>query len=68
MRRSNSGLGMPSFGFGFGTVNTCSADNDSLFCQISRFIQIMGWVLFLCVILYVIYAFVIPYFFKGKKR
>lgn len=67
MRRS-PGLEMPSLGFRFGTYNTCSADNNSLFCQISKIIQIMGWVLFLCVILYVIYVFVMPYFFKGKKR
>lgn len=67
MRRS-PGLGMPSLGLGLGTVNTCSADNNSLFCQISRIIQIMGWVLLLCVILYVVYVFVMPYFFKGKKR
>ena len=67
MRRSTSGLGMPSLGLGFGTINTCSADNTSLFCQISRIIQILTWVLILCVILYVVYAFVIPYFFKGKR-
>ena len=64
----SSGLGMPSLGFGFGTINTCSADNNSLFCQISRIIQILTWVFILCLLLYVIYAVVIPYFFKGKKR
>jgi len=68
---------MPSLGVGATVLNTCSANDESLFCKFSRGFQVLAWIVSISLILYVIYAFVWPFvsqkmkglkLFKGSKR
>ena len=80
-KSSNSSMpsmpSMPSLGVGATVMNTCSANNESLFCKFSRGFQIIMWIFSICLILYFIYVFVWPFvsqkmkgmtLFKGSKR
>ena len=69
MRKSSGSSmpAMPALGLGLGTLNSCSADNDSFFCKFSRFFQMLVWVIIICAILYFIYSFAMP-FIKKRKR
>ena len=70
MRKSSgsSMSSMPFLGVGATAVNTCSADNNSFFCQLSRIFQMIMWAITLFAILYCIYVFAIPYMLKRFKR
>lgn len=69
MKRS----GGPGLGLGVGAValNTCPVENMSLFCQFSRFFQVVMMVFTLCILAYFLYSFAAPYIFKkggGSRR
>ena len=59
---------MPFMGVGATVMNTCSADNDSFFCKFSRIFQIIAWVFVLCIIIYFLYVFVLPFISKKMKH
>ena len=68
-RSSNSpGLGLGA-GVGAIAVNTCSSEDKSLFCQASRFFQIIGWIFSTLVFLWVAYVFFDIYVLskRGKR-
>jgi len=59
---------MPFLGVGATAVNTCSAENDSFFCQLSRIFQMIMWAITLFAILYCIVFIAIPYILKRFKK
>jgi hypothetical protein len=59
---------IPSLGFLTGVLSTCPSEDTSIFCQFSRFVQIIGMIVFLLAVLYTIYAFAYPYLFKKSRR
>jgi len=61
---SGAGLG---FGLGLGTINTCTMEDTSFFCQFSRIFQMIMWVFTLLFIGYLIYIFAGPLLFKRRK-
>lgn len=59
----------PGLGLGVGAVavNTCPRTDMSLFCQFSRFFQVVMMVFTLAVIVWVVYTLVIPYLTKKGR-
>ena len=68
-RSSNSpGLGLGA-GVGAIAVNTCSSEDKSLFCQASRFFQIIGWIFSTLIMIWVVYLLLDIYVLskRGKR-
>ena len=65
---SSPGLGL-GLGVGAVAVNSCSSQDDSVFCKTSRVFQIIGWIfsifMYMVIIYLIITAFVLPAL--GKK-
>ena len=61
--------GTPSLGLGVGAValNTCPSTDNSLFCQFSRFFQVVMMLVTLAVIFYFIYTLAVPYLVKNTR-
>ena len=63
----------PALGLGAGVgavaVNTCSSEDKSMFCQASRFFQIIGWIFSTIIFLWVAYLFFDIYVLskRGKR-
>ena len=49
-----------------GTINTCPADNVSMFCQISRAFQIFAWIVSIVLIIVVVWLLVSTFLPKSK--
>jgi hypothetical protein len=64
MKTSSPALGL---GVGAVAVNQCASTDNSFFCQWSRFFQIFMQVITLILVLYIIYAFAVPYIFKKGR-
>jgi hypothetical protein len=67
-RSSSPGIGLGA-GVGAVAVNTCSSEDKSMFCQASRFFQIIGWIFSTLVFLWVAYVFFDIYVLskRGKR-
>ena len=67
-KRSSS----PSLGLGAGVgavaVNTCSSEDNSLFCQASRIFQIISWIFSIVLFIWVAYIFLDMYVFSRRGR
>ena len=59
----------PAFGLGAGAValNPCASTDMSLFCQFSRFFQVVMALFTLAVIVLVVYNVVVPYLTKKGR-
>jgi hypothetical protein len=74
-RGSGGGLGNMASGvlghIGIGAGVTCNADDDSFFCQLTKFTSMISQFVLIIVIFSLVYfvfsRFVMPYFFKGNK-
>jgi hypothetical protein len=55
-KRSSPGIGLGA-GVGAVAVNTCSSEDQSLFCQASRIFQIISWIISIIVFAWVAYTF-----------
>jgi hypothetical protein len=60
-------LGSGIFGH-FGTFINCDAKDDSMYCNIMKFFNLLIVLLTVFVILYFVYTFFIKPFFNSKKR
>jgi hypothetical protein len=58
-------LGSGIFGM-FGTTVQCKADDNSMFCTLSKFVNIIIMIFFLATVMYLLYI-AYNYFTKGKK-
>ena len=67
-RSSSPGIGLGA-GVGALAVNTCSSEDKSMFCQASRFFQIIGWIFSTLVFIWVAYVFFDIYVLskRGKR-
>ncbi len=67
-RSSSPGIGLGA-GVGAVAVNTCSSEDKSMFCQASRFFQIIGWIFSTLIFLWVAYVFFDIYVLskRGKR-
>ena len=67
-RSSSPGIGLGA-GVGALAVNTCSSEDKSMFCQASRFFQIIGWIFSTLIFLWVAYVFFDIYVLskRGKR-
>jgi hypothetical protein len=67
---SNSSGGGPGLfgGLGLGVVSQCDSEDDSAFCQFSRFMQVITMIFTLFFFIYLVYMFVKPYLGKRKRR
>jgi hypothetical protein len=65
----SSGATSPGLGLGVGAVamNTCPATDMSLFCQFSRFFQVIMMIFTLAVIGWIVYTLAIPYLMKKGR-
>jgi hypothetical protein len=54
-KRSSPSLGLGA-GVGAVAVNTCSSEDQSMFCQASRIFQIISWIISIIVFLWVAYT------------
>jgi hypothetical protein len=64
---SNNGGIMGSGIFGmFGSTVHCDANNNSFYCSITKFVNLIIMFFFICVVFYLLY-FAFNYFTKGKK-
>jgi hypothetical protein len=65
--KSNPGLG---FGLGAGTlaVNTCSSEDTSIFCQISRIFQVISWIFTILIFMWIAYMFLDIYVLSKNGR
>jgi hypothetical protein len=59
----------PGVGLGVGAValNSCPSTDMSLFCQFSRFFQVVMAIFTLAIIVWVVYNFVVPYLTKKGR-
>jgi len=70
MAKGNSGTGL-GLGLGAGTVsvNTCSSQDKTWFCQASRIFQVISWVFSIFIFMVVVYIFFEMFVLsKFKKR
>jgi hypothetical protein len=69
-RSGSSGIGT-GLGLGVGAVgvNTCSSEDQSWFCQISRIFQIISWIFSILIFIWIAYMFFDIYVLsrRGKK-
>lgn len=69
---STSGSMLSNFGFGVGAGVRCDADDESFFCQLTKFTSIISQFIFLISVLVLVYIgfkyFVAPMLFGNKKR
>lgn len=65
----SSTTGSPGFfgGLGLGVVSNCDSEDDSFFCQFSRFVQVITMIATLLAIVYFAYMFFKPYVSKKKR-
>ena len=65
----SSTTGSPGFfgGLGLGVVSNCDSEDDSFFCQFSRFVQVITMIATLLAIVYFAYMFLKPYVSKKKR-
>ncbi len=65
---SNGGiLGSGIFGH-FGTIVNCNAEDDSLYCNFMKFINVLFMVIFLIAVIYLAYSYVLVPFLKTKRQ
>jgi hypothetical protein len=59
----------PNLGLGVGAValNTCPSTDNSLFCQFSRFFQVVMMLVTLAIVVYFVYTLAIPYLVKKTR-
>jgi hypothetical protein len=63
---NNGGImGSGIFGM-FGSTVQCKADDNSMFCTLSKFVNIIIMIFFLATVMYLLYI-AFNYFTKGKK-
>jgi hypothetical protein len=63
---NNGGImGSGIFGM-FGSTVQCKADDNSMFCTLSKFVNIIIMIFFLATVMYLLYI-AYNYFTKGKK-
>ena len=67
-RSSSPGLGLGA-GVGAVAVNTCSSQDNSMFCQASRIFQIISWIFSTIIIIWIAYIFFDMYVLskRGKR-
>jgi hypothetical protein len=51
-----------------GTVNTCPADNETLFCQISRAFQVFSWILIVVLVIILAWSLVSVFMSSSKSK
>ena len=68
-KRSSPGIGLGA-GVGAVAVNTCSSEDQSLFCQASRIFQIISWIFSIIIFAWVAYTFFDIYVLsrRGKAK
>ncbi len=66
--KTTSSPSLPDLGFLTGVISSCPSSDTSIFCQFSRFVQVIGMIIFLAVVVYFIYVFASAYFFKKSRR
>jgi len=66
-KRSSPGIGLGA-GVGAVAVNTCSSEDQSLFCQASRIFQIISWIFSIIVFVWVAYIFFDFYVLSRRGR
>ena len=59
-------LGSGIFGM-FGTTVRCDANDNSMFCTLSKFVNVIIMIFFLCGVFYLLYI-AFNYFSSGSKR
>jgi hypothetical protein len=63
---NNGGImGSGIFGM-FGTTVRCDANDNSMFCTLSKFVNVIIMIIFLCTVFYLLY-FAFNYFKSGGK-
>ena len=67
-KRSSPGIGLGA-GVGALAVNTCSSEDQSLFCQASRVFQIISWIFSIIIFAWIAYTFFDIYVLsrRGKR-
>lgn len=67
-KRSSPSLGLGA-GVGALAVNTCSSEDQSLFCQASRVFQIISWIFSIIIFAWIAYTFFDIYVLsrRGKR-
>jgi hypothetical protein len=67
--KASNATASPGLGLGVGAValNSCPSTDMSLFCQFSRFFQVVTMVVTLAIIVWVVYSLVIPYLTKKGR-
>ena len=67
MNNGNGGImGSGIFGM-FGSTVHCDANNNSFYCSITKFVNLIIMFFFLCIVFYLLYI-AFNYFTKGKKK
>ena len=70
-QNTTSGGVLSNFGFGVGAGVRCDANDDSFFCQLTKFTSMISQFIFLLSILYVVYIgfkYIIRPAMRGGKR
>jgi hypothetical protein len=65
MKHSTPGIGL---GVGAVALNTCPSTDESIFCQFSRFFQVVMMIFTLAILAYFVYTYATPYLFKKGRR
>jgi membrane associated rhomboid family serine protease len=60
---NNGGVGGTGIFGMFGTIIRCDSKDDSMYCNLAKFINMLFMILFLAFILYILY-----YFFIGSRK
>ena len=65
---AGGGIGGSGIYGGVGAGVICDADNNSMYCTLTKFTSAIMQILFLFMVLYFIWTIVIPYFSSGIKK